>query len=137
VADFALAMGLDPNQVKALFGPSSAAAASAQMKTGLTTQDMLGLNALPTLSASDTFSLSGQDTPSVALPVLALNMPPVSSADFQALQQVSDSSQSQPELALMAKMDNVQIQVGTAQAQLTAAPPPPPLAAPATLQRAA
>ena len=125
VADFALAMGLDPNQVKALFGPSSAAAASAQMKTGLTTQDMLGLNALPTLSASDTFSLSGQDTPSVALPVLALNTPPVSSADFQALQQVSDSSQSQPELALMAKMDNVQIQVGTAQAQLTAAPPPP------------
>ena len=124
VADFALAMGLDPGQVQALFGSGGAASANASLKTGLTTQDMLGLNNLPTFNSPEPGSLKGLDTASAATTGLAMNTP-VSSADFQALQQVSDPAKSQADQALLAKMDNVQIQVGTAQAQLSAAPPPP------------
>ncbi len=124
VADFALAMGLDPSQVQALFGSGGAASANAPLKNGLTTQDMLGLNTLPAFISPEPGSLKSLDTASAATPGLALNTP-VSSADFQALQQVSDPANSQADQALLAKMDNVQIQVGTAQAQLTAAAPPP------------
>jgi hypothetical protein len=85
---------------------------------------MLGLNNLPTFNSPEPGSLKGLDTASAATPGLAMNTP-VSSADSQALQQVSDPAKSQADQALLAKMDNVQIQVGTAQAQLSAAPPPP------------
>ena len=124
VADFALAMGLDPSQVQALFGSGGAASANAPLKTGLTTQDMLGLNTLPAFISPEQGNLKGLDTAPAATPGMALNTP-VSSADFQALQHVSDPTNSQADQSLLAKMDNVQIQVGTAQAQLTTAPPPP------------
>jgi flagellar hook-length control protein FliK len=56
---------------------------------------------------------------------LALNTP-VSSADFQALQQIAPASEGKTDTDLLAKMENVQLQTGSAQAvqAVTVAPPP-------------
>ena len=124
VADFALAMGLDPGQVKALFGPDSAAAASANAKTALSTQDMLGLNTMPSFTPLDNGAVNGTDGLPGSMQAQALNAP-VSSADFQALQQVAAKSDSKPDMDLLSKMENVQLQTGNAQAMQTAAAPPP------------
>ena len=126
VADFALAMGLDPGQVKELFGSSSASAASAAnatMKPGLSTKDMLGLNTMPAYTAANAFA-GGPDSASAVTQALVLNTP-VSSADFQALQQTAPATETKPGADMLAKLDNLQIQLGTAQAQQIAVAPPP------------
>ena len=126
VADFALAMGLDPGQVKELFGSSSASAASAAnatMKPGLSTKDMLGLNTMPAYTAANAFA-GGPDSASAVTHALVLNTP-VSSADFQALQQTAPATETKPGADMLAKLDNLQIQLGTLQAQQIAVAPPP------------
>ena len=126
VADFALAMGLDPGQVKELFGSSSASAASAAnatMKPGLSTKDMLGLNTMPAYTAANAFA-GGPDSASAVTQALVLNTP-VSSADFQALQQTAPATETKPGADMLAKLDNLQIQLGTLQAQQIAVAPPP------------
>ena len=120
VADFALAMGLDPGQVKELFGNSSASAA---MKPGLSTKDMLGLNTMPAYTPANAFANS-PDSASAVTQALVLNTP-VSSADFQALQQTAPATETKPGADMLAKLDNLQIQLGTAQAQQIAVAPPP------------
>ena len=121
VADFALAMGLDPGQVKELFGSSSAAA---NLKPGLSTKDMLGLNTMPTYTPPDSAVASNSDSVSAVMQPLALNTP-VSSADFQALQQASLATENKPGADMLTKLDNLQIQLGAAQAQQIAVAPPP------------
>ena len=123
VADFALAMGLDPGQVKELFGSSSASAANATMKPGLSTKDMLGLNTMPAYTPANAFA-GGPDSASAVTQALVLNTP-VSSADFQALQQTAPATETKPGADMLAKLDNLQIQLGTAQAQQIAVAPPP------------
>ena len=123
VADFALAMGLDPGQVKELFGSSSASAANATMKPGLSTRDMLGINTMPAYTPADTL-VGGPDSASAVSQALVLNTP-VSSADFQALQQTAPATETKPGADMLAKLDNLQIQLGTAQAQQIAVAPPP------------
>ena len=123
VADFALAMGLDPGQIKELFGSSSASAANATMKPGLSTKDMLGLNTMPAYTPANAFSDS-PDSAGAVMQTLALNTP-VSSADFQALQQASLATENKPGADMLAKLDNLQIQLGMAQAQQIAVAPPP------------
>ncbi len=123
VADFALAMGLDPGQVKELFGSSSASAANATMKPGLSTKDMLGLNTMPAYTPANAFANS-PDSASAVSQAAVLNTP-VSSADFQALQQTAPATETKPDADMLAKLDNLQIQLGTAQAQQIAVAPPP------------
>ena len=121
VADFALAMGLDPNQVKTLFGESAANAAAAKLAgNNLSTQHMLGLglNAEANAVASGkSMAFSAQALASSGLP-LAMNGP-VSTADFQTLQAQAPALTTDAQ-DLLGKMDNLQIQLGSAQAQLTA-----------------
>ena len=124
VADFALAMGLDPGQVKELFGTSAANTAATSMNPGLSTKDMLGLNTLPTYTPPDAGVVSGTDSASPGLQAPVLNTP-VSSADFQALQQTTAAADTKPGADMLAKLDNLQIQLGTAQAQQIAVAPPP------------
>ena len=121
VADFALAMGLDPGQVKELFGSSSPAA---NLKPGLSTKDMLGLNTMPSYTPPDSAVASNSDSVSAVMQPLALNTP-VSSADFQALQQASLATENKPGADMLTKLDNLQIQLGAAQAQQIAVAPPP------------
>ena len=121
VADFALAMGLDPGQVKELFGSSSAAA---NLKPGLSTKDMLGLNTMPSYTPPDSAVASSSDSVSAVMQPLALNTP-VSSADFRALQQASLATENKPGADMLTKLDNLQIQLGAAQAQQIAVAPPP------------
>lgn len=121
VADFALAMGLDPNQVKTLFGESAANAAAAKLAgNNLSTQHMLGLglNAEANAVASGkSMAFSAQALASSGLP-LAMDGP-VSTADFQTLQAQAPALTTDPQ-DLLGKIDNLQIQLGSAQAQLTA-----------------
>ncbi|MSQ64765.1 MAG: flagellar hook-length control protein FliK [Limnohabitans sp.] len=125
VADFALAMGLEPGQVKELFGSSSAAAStSANMKTGLSTKDMLGINAMPSYTPPQPAVVSGPDSQSAGMQPLVLNKP-VSSADFQALQKTSPATDAKPGADWLAKLDNLQVQTGALQIQQTAIAPPP------------
>ncbi len=133
VADFALAMGLDPGQVKTLFGESAANAANAKLtNTNTSTQQMLGMNTLPSFfsanqsgqaaAGSQFTTVSANAMATDALP-LSLNTP-VTTADFQELNtQISTADESQQ--ALLGKMENLQIQIGTAQAQMTTATPQP------------
>ena len=120
VADFALAMGLDPNQVKTLFGESAANAAAAKLAgNNLSTQHMLGLglNAEANAVASGkSMAFSAQALASSGLP-LAMDGP-VSTADFQTLQAQAPALTTDAQ-DLLGKMDNLQIQLGSAQAQLT------------------
>jgi hypothetical protein len=46
-------MGLDPEQVKTLFGESAASAAAAKLSSNLpSTQHILGMNSLPTVAVN-------------------------------------------------------------------------------------
>ena len=133
VADFALAMGLDPGQVKTLFGESAANAANAKLTNANTsTQQMLGMNTLPSffsanqsgtpVAGTQFAAVSANAMANDSLPV-SLNTP-VTTADFQELNtHISTADESQ--LAMLGKMENLQIQVGTAQAQMTTATPQP------------
>ena len=130
VADFALAMGLDPNQVKTLFGESAANAKLANTNTS--TQQMLGMNSLPSFFSTNQLSTAIGDTSVLAASANAMNTEsltggpntPVTTADFQELntQQLSADEGQQ---ALLGKMENLQIQIGAAQTQLTTATPQP------------
>ena len=133
VADFALAMGLDPNQVKTLFGESAANAANAKLaNTNTSTQQMLGMNSLPSFFSTNQLSTAIGDTAASAAAANTMNTElltggpntPVTTADFQELntQQLSPDEGQQ---ALLGKMENLQIQIGAAQAQLATATPQP------------
>ncbi|MEK0432535.1 MAG: hypothetical protein RL700_742 [Pseudomonadota bacterium] len=124
VADFALAMGLDPNQVKTLFGEAAANAAAAKLaNSSPSTQQILGINSLPSFGMNAT-----ANGPSKALGAdtlvgsgLSVSMDsPVSTADFQALQAQAPTVQADTQ-DLLGKMNNLQIQLGSAQAQMASA----------------
>ena len=123
VADFALAMGLDPEQVKTLFGESAASAAAAKLSSNLpSTQHILGMNSLPTVAVNTAANATAVAVAADSLGVGGLPTTPagpVSTADFQALQSQAPVAATEAQ-DLLAKMDNLQIQIGTAQAQLTA-----------------
>ncbi len=79
LTDFALAMGLDPSQVQALFGNAGSSAPS----NNVSTQQMLAMNSLPTMAAP---VMPFDATPSAApLTSQVLTNVAVSTADFQAL----------------------------------------------------
>ena len=128
LADFALSMGLEPSQVKALFGQTSVPTPTA--KTGISTQDLLALNNAPSQNANNPLmlnpvnSLLDSKLTENKLPANLLTTP-VSSADFQALQQVSQPQTNVQDADLLSKMNNLQLQVGTAAAQLATTAPPP------------
>lgn len=133
VADFALAMGLDPNQVKTLFGESAANAANAKLaNTNTSTQQMLGMNSLPSFFSTNPLSTAIGDTSVPAASANAMNTElltggpntPVTTADFQELN-TQQMSADEGQQALLGKMENLQIQIGAAQTQLTTATPQP------------
>ena len=128
VADFALAMGLDPNQVKTLFGESAATAAAAKLAgSNPSTQQILGINSSPGLgltadaaSAVDSGKSMAFSAQALAGSGLAVAMDgPVSTADFQTLQAQAPAITADAQ-DMLGKMENLQIQLGSAQAQLTA-----------------
>ena len=125
VADFALAMGLDPSQVKALFGESATQAATAKLAQGqITTQQMLGMHGLPSAPEPTVATQAWGDTSFAKEPLGSallnnallnnLGQAPVSTADFQALKtQTNATDLITPNVpnALNAMM-NVSLQVG-------------------------
>jgi flagellar hook-length control protein FliK len=128
VADFALAMGLDPNQVKTLFGESAANAAAAKLAgSNPSTQQILGINSSPGLgltadaaSAVDSGKSMAFSAQALAGSGLAVAMDgPVSTADFQTLQAQAPAITADAQ-DMLGKMENLQIQLGSAQAPLTA-----------------
>jgi len=128
VADFALAMGLDPNQVKTLFGESAANAAAAKLAgSNPSTQQILGINSSPGLGLTADAANAVADGKAMAFSAQALvgsGLPvamdsPVSTADFQALQAQPPATTTDAQ-DLLGKMDNLQIQLGSAQAQSAA-----------------
>ena len=128
VADFALAMGLDPNQVKTLFGESAATAAAAKLAgSNPSTQQILGINSSPGLgltadaaSAVDSGKSMAFSAQALAGSGLAVAMDgPVSTADFQTLQAQAPAITADAQ-DMLGKMENLQIQLGSAQAPLTA-----------------
>ena len=128
VADFALAMGLDPNQVKTLFGESAANAAAAKLAgSNPSTQQILGINSSPGLGLTADAANAVADGKSMAFSAQALvgsGLPvamdgPVSTADFQTLQAQAPAITTDAQ-DMLGKMENLQIQLGSAQAQITA-----------------
>ena len=110
VADFALAMGLDPSQVQALFGQTTSAK---PLQNNVSTQQMLGMNSLPIFNApglQKDASLSA-----VQLPLESLNLTTaVSTADFQALKDSAPTLDASANSTLNA-LSNLNIQLATAQ----------------------
>ena len=128
VADFALAMGLDPNQVKTLFGESAANAAAAKLAgSNPSTQQILGINSSPGLGLTADSANAVADGKSMAFSAQALVGSgltvamdgPVSTADFQTLQAQAPAITADAQ-DMLGKMENLQIQLGSAQAQITA-----------------
>lgn len=128
VADFALAMGLDPNQVKTLFGESAANAAAAKLAgSNPSTQQILGINSSPGLGLTADAATAVADGKSMAFSAQALVGSgltvamdgPVSTADFQTLQAQAPAITADAQ-EMLGKMENLQIQLGSAQAQITA-----------------
>ena len=128
VADFALAMGLDPNQVKTLFGESAANAAAAKLAgSNPSTQQILGINSSPGLGLTADAANTVADGKSMAFNAQALVGSglsvamdgPVSTADFQTLQAQTPAITADAQ-DMLGKMENLQIQLGSAQAQITA-----------------
>ena len=128
VADFALAMGLDPNQVKTLFGESAANAAAAKLAgSNPSTQQILGINSSPGLGLTADAATAVADGKSMAFSAQALVGSgltvamdgPVSTADFQTLQAQAPAITADAQ-DMLGKMENLQIQLGSAQAQITA-----------------
>jgi flagellar hook-length control protein FliK len=110
VADFALAMGLDPSQVQALFGQTTSAKPP---QNNVSTQQMLGMNSMPIFNApglQKDASLSA-----VQLPLESLNLTTaVSTADFQALKASAPTLDASANSTLNA-LSNLNIQLATAQ----------------------
>ena len=125
VADFALAMGLDTNQVKSLFGESAANAATAKLtNNNISTQQMLGINSLPHLLPADPlagFAANGPmtlaATGSSKTNILNMENTPISTADFQELKTQSPAPD-QGTKDLLGKMENMQFQIGSNTAAL-------------------
>ena len=114
VADFALAMGLDPSQVKALFGQQ---ASVANQPNNVSTQQMLAMNNLPSFNGSVLKAEGSAGALNLATDNLNLSTA-VSTADFQALKASATSNQD----ASINALNNLNIQLATA--QLTQAAPP-------------
>jgi flagellar hook-length control protein FliK len=126
LSDFALAMGLDPEQVQALFGASDQA--HAQSAPAVSTQQMLAMSSLPTVSApAKPLELSAHATPLPPLPPQTLTPIAVSTADFQAMK-VEMPLDAQAQVANAIKtvdILNMQVSTGTSPANVmavTAAP---------------
>ncbi len=121
LSDFALAMGLDPNQVLALFGPTDPSKA---LPNAVTTQQMLAMNGLPAVAApsmpfdlqANASKLAEQVLPNVA----------VSTADFQAMK-ADDPSQADASMGNTIKtfdILNMQVVRGPAPTVTSATAPP-------------
>jgi len=122
LSDFALAMGLDPAQVQALFGSSDTL--SAKPMNTVSTQQMLAMNTLPTVAAT-TMPMDLQ-TNATTTPVESLTQVAVSTADFQALK---SETPSQPHAGLGKAVNtldilNMQVAAGPAQAMTAVSAPP-------------
>ena len=122
LSDFALAMGLDPEQVQALFGPS--VQANALSAPAVSTQQMLAMSGLPTVSApAKPLELTALATQSPQLPQQALTQVAVSTADFQAMK-VEMPLDAQDQVANAIKtvdILNMQVATGTSPANVMAA----------------
>lgn len=122
LSDFALAMGLDPEQVQALFGPS--VQANAQPTPAVSTQQMLAMSGLPTVSApAKPLELTALATPSPQLPQPALTQVALSTADFQAMKaEMPLDAQAQVANAIKTvDILNMQVATGTSPANVMAA----------------
>ena len=121
LSDFALAMGLDPNQVQALFGTAET---TKTPNPSLSTQQMLGLNGLPTVVAPAV--PMDQQALNNTLTTPSLTTVAVATADFQAMK-ADAPVQADATLAQAIKtMDVLNMQVATGQpaAALAASAPP-------------
>ena len=121
VADFALAMGLDPSQVQALFGPTTTVSSP---QNNVSTQQMLGMNSMPVFNASGLqkdASLSA-----VNLPLESLNLSTaVSTADFQELKASATPTLDATANSTLNALSNLNIQLATAQLTPNATPAMP------------
>lgn len=121
LSDFALAMGLDPNQVQALFGTAET---TKTPSPSLSTQQVLGLNGLPAVAAP-AVPIDLQ-APQNTLTTPSLTTVAVATADFQAMK-AEAPVQADATLAQAVKtMDVLNMQVATGQpaAALAASAPP-------------
>lgn len=121
LSDFALAMGLEPNQVQALFGTAET---TKTPNPSLSTQQMLGLNGLPTVVAPAV--PMDQQALNTTLTTPSLTTVAVATADFQAMK-ADAPVQADATLAQAIKtMDVLNMQVATGQpaAALAASAPP-------------
>ena len=121
VADFALAMGLDPSQVQALFGQS---ATSTSPSGNVSTQQVLAMNSLSSVNAPampKDLGLSTISTPTDSLNLAAA----VSTADFQALKASDTATLDASANSTMNALSNLNIQIATAQVTQTATPAMP------------
>ena len=121
LSDFALAMGLDPNQVQALFGTAETTKTPI---SSVSTQQVLGMNGLPTVAAPAV--PMDLPAPNSALTTPSLPTVAVATADFQAIK-ADAPVQADATLAQAIKtMDVLNMQVATGQptaALATSAPP--------------
>jgi len=121
VADFALAMGLDPSQVQALFGQTTTAKIP---QNNVSTQQMLGMNSMPIFNApglQKDASLSA-----VNVPLESLNLTTaVSTADFQALKTSATPTLDASANSTLNALSNLNIQLATAQLTPNATPAMP------------
>jgi len=126
LSDFALAMGLDPDQVQALFGPASSA--NAQPAAAVSTHQLLATGGLPSVSApAKPLELTAHAASMPPLPSQALTQVAVSTADFQAMK-ADLPLDAQTQVANAVKtMDilNMQLATGSLPANGMAATAPP------------
>ena len=120
LSDFALAMGLDPEQVQTLFGTSTTV--HAKPMSTVSTQQMLAMNSLPSVAATAMVL----QPPSTPIPDQSLTHVAISTADFQALK---SETPSQPDISLSKAINtldilNMQVASGPAQALTTTSAPP-------------
>lgn len=121
VADFALAMGLDPSQVQALFGPT---ASSATPAINVSTQQVLAMNSLPSVNAPAL--LKDASLSATGLVAESLNLAiAVSSADFQELKANAAPTLDATANSTLNALSNLNIQIATAQVTQTATPAMP------------
>ena len=128
LSEFALAMGLDPDQVLALFGPSDPSKA---LPNAVTTQQMLAMNGLPAVAApSMPFD---QQVNASKLPEQGFSNVAVSTADFQALK-TDAPSKTDPSLSNAIKtVDILNMQVAAGPAAIAASATAQPISSLAVL----
>jgi len=122
LSDFALAMGLDPAQVQALFGSSDTL--SAKPMNTVSTQQMLAMNTLPTVAA--TTMPADLQTNATTMPGESLTQVAVSTADFQALKSETPNQAHAGLAKAVNTLDilNMQVAAGSAQAMTALSAPP-------------